>query len=91
MCQDQVLKLPPDSILLAQTPDCPNAMFQIGNSMLGIQAHPEFSKAYDKALMELRVERIGERKVEFGMMSLELSTNEKEMAQWFVNFVEMNK
>ena len=91
MCQDQVLKLPPDSTLLAQTPDCPNAMFQVGNSMLGIQAHPEFPKDYNRALMEIRVERIGERKVEFGMMSLELPTNEKEIAQWFVNFVEMNK
>jgi GMP synthase-like glutamine amidotransferase len=91
MCQDQVLKLPPDSILLAQTPNCPNAMFQVGNSMLGIQAHPEFSKAYDKALMELRVERIGERKVEMGITSLELPTSEREMAQWMVNFVKMNK
>lgn len=91
MCQDQVLKLPPESILLAQTPDCPYAMFQIGETMLGIQAHPEFPKLYDKALMELRVERIGERKVEMGIMSLELPTSEKLFAQWIVNFAEGNK
>lgn len=91
MCQDQVLKLPPDSILLAQTPDCPHAMFQVGNFMLGIQAHPEFSKAYDQALMELRVERIGERKVEMGTMSLELPVSEKEFAQWIVNFAGREK
>lgn len=91
MCQDQVLKLPPESILLAQTPDCPYAMFQVGDNMLGIQAHPEFSKAYDRALMELRVERIGARKVEMGIMSLELPTSEKLFAQWIVNFAEGNK
>ena len=91
MCQDQVLSLPPDSTLLAQTPDCPIAMFRVGKKMLGIQAHPEFPKNYNKALMELRVERIGERKVEFGIMSLELPTAEKSIAHWIVNFVRVNK
>ncbi|MCF0058191.1 glutamine amidotransferase-related protein [Dyadobacter sp. CY356] len=91
MCQDQVLKLPTEAILLARTPDCPNAMFQIGETMLGIQAHPEFPKAYDRALMELRVERIGERKVEMGITSLELPTSEKVFAQWIVNFAESTR
>jgi GMP synthase-like glutamine amidotransferase len=91
MCQDQVMKLPPDSILLAQTPDCPYGMFKVGETMLGIQAHPEFTKVYDQALMELRVERIGARKVEMGISSLELPTMEKQLAQWIVNFAEMKK
>jgi len=91
MCQDQVLMLPPESILLAQTPDCPHAMFQVGKSMLGIQAHPEFSKQYDQALMELRIGKIGERKVEMGIMSLELPTSEKYVAKWIVNFIDSNK
>lgn len=91
MCQDQVLTLPAESTLLAQTPDCPHAMFQVGENMLGIQAHPEFPKSYDKALMELRVDRIGERKVEMGIMSLELPTAERAVAQWIVNFAEANK
>jgi GMP synthase-like glutamine amidotransferase len=86
MCQDQVVTLPAESILLAQTPDCPHAMFQIGKNMLGIQAHPEFPKAYDRALMELRNDRIGERKVEMGIMSLELPTSESNIAQWILNF-----
>ncbi|MCF2442666.1 amidotransferase [Dyadobacter sp. CY345] len=91
MCQDQVLALPSNSTLLGQTPDCPVAMFRVGDKMLGIQAHPEFPKLYNKALMELRVERIGERKVEFGIMSLELPTAEKSIAEWIVNFVRANK
>jgi GMP synthase-like glutamine amidotransferase len=91
MCQDQVLKLPPDSVLLAKTGDCPHAMFTVGNNMLGIQAHPEFPKDYDKALMELRVERIGEEKVEKGIASLTLPLNELDIAQWIRNFIEQKK
>jgi len=86
MCQDQVVQLPPSATLLAETPDCPHAMFRVGERMLGVQAHPEFPKAYDKALMELRVERIGEKKVELGIASLELSTQEIMFAHWIKNF-----
>ncbi|MCF2516519.1 glutamine amidotransferase-related protein [Dyadobacter sp. CY351] len=86
MCQDQVVQLPPDATLMAETPDCPHAMFRVGERMLGIQAHPEFSKKYDQALMELRVERIGEKKVELGIASLELPTQEIMFAHWIKNF-----
>lgn len=87
MCQDQVQLLPPSSIRLAQTADCPNAMFRIGKNMLGIQAHPEFPKVYDQALMELRVDRIGKAKVDLGIASLELPTHELVMAEWIRKFV----
>ncbi|MBX2872626.1 MAG: gamma-glutamyl-gamma-aminobutyrate hydrolase family protein, partial [Saprospiraceae bacterium] len=59
MCQDQVQVLPSDSKVLASAPTCPVGMFQVGDRMLGVQAHPEFSKAYDQVLMETRVERMG--------------------------------
>lgn len=88
MCQDQVIQLPPKSTLLAQTSDCNHAMFSVGNKMLGIQAHPEFPKEYNQALMELRVERIGPAKVEFGIASLELPTHELEVAGWIRKFVD---
>jgi GMP synthase-like glutamine amidotransferase len=87
MCQDQVLQLPPESVLLAKTYDCPNAMFRVGNNMLGIQAHPEFPKEYNKALMELRVERIGAEKVKAGVSSLAITTDELTVAEWIRKFV----
>lgn len=86
MCQDQVTGLPPESILLATDPDCPVAMFRVGENMLGVQAHPEFSKTYDQALMELRVERIGQGKVDEGIASLELPVHDTIMAAWMKNF-----
>lgn len=44
--QDQALSLPPDSSVIAGGDFCPNAMVQIGDNLLGIQGHPEFSKNY---------------------------------------------
>tara|TARA_R110002124_G_scaffold89310_2_gene228387 strand:+ start:1160 stop:1867 length:708 start_codon:yes stop_codon:yes gene_type:complete len=90
MCQDQILTLPENTKLLAQSHDCPYAMIQIGNNMLGIQAHPEFPKKYDQALMELRKERIGANKVEMGIISLKLPTHELTFANWIKNFVEIS-
>ena len=89
MCQDQVVQLPPNSIVLAQTADCPVGMFQVGSNMLGIQAHPEFPKVYNRALMELRVERIGQAKVDAGIASLVLPTDELTIATWIKNFAAL--
>jgi len=91
MCQDQVVDLPPSGTLLAQTADCPIGMFRVGSRMLGIQAHPEFPKAYNQALMELRLDRIGANKVELGIASLELPTQEIMFAHWIKNFTEVMK
>jgi GMP synthase-like glutamine amidotransferase len=87
MCQDQVVQLPPDAQLLAVADDCPNAMFRIGDKMLGIQAHPEFTKNYNQALMELRVERIGAEKVKAAIESLKLPTDQLQIAAWISKFV----
>lgn len=89
MCQDQVMQMPPDSKLLAETQDCPVGMFQVGSNMIGIQAHPEFSKPYEKALMEIRTERIGAAKVEMGIISLELPLHELTFANWLKNFASL--
>ena len=89
MCQDQVIQLPENSVVLAETVDCPVGMFQTGENMLGIQAHPEFPKSYEKALIELRTERIGAAKAEMAVMSLELPVNALTMASWIRNFAEL--
>jgi GMP synthase (glutamine-hydrolysing) len=44
--QDQVIKLPPGAVWLAEAPHCPHAMFALGGSTLGIQPHPEFSAEF---------------------------------------------
>ncbi|MEZ4829843.1 MAG: amidotransferase [Bacteroidia bacterium] len=85
-CQDQVVVLPENSIHLASSPDCEIGMFRVGEHMLGIQAHPEFTPEYDRALMESRVERIGKEKVEKGIQSLQKQTEGALVARWITEF-----
>lgn len=53
MHQDQVVVPPPGATLLAQSDFCNYAAFAYGKTGLSIQAHPEFSAAYESALLEL--------------------------------------
>ena len=87
MCQDQVIKLPANAIRIAGSPDCPNAILQVGKRILSIQGHPEFSKAYDKILMESRVEKMGQEKVTKGINSLTKDIDTALFRQWVDNFI----
>lgn len=87
MCQDQVLELPPAAQVLAAHEKCPVGIMQVGEKMLGIQAHPEFSKAYDQLLMESRVERMGEDTVNAGVASLAKDVHRAQIRAWILNFL----
>jgi GMP synthase-like glutamine amidotransferase len=87
-CQDQVLVLPPDSTVLARTSDCPVGMFRVGERMLGVQGHPEFTKEYSRALLEDRRERIGRGKVELGLESLHIPLSARLINTWMQRFLE---
>ncbi len=88
MCQDQVLVLPPGGTVLAKAEKCPVGMFRVGKNMLGIQAHPEFSKEYDRALMELRIERMGMERVGEGLASLAKTVDRAVIREWMLNFLK---
>ncbi len=87
MCQDQVIQLPENSRVLAGSAQCPVGIFQVGETMLGIQAHPEFSKAYDRLLMEERIGRMGEAVVEKGIASLDKGVDSEVIRGWVFGFV----
>jgi len=88
MHQDQVERLPEDGVVIGRSDHCPVAMFRIGDSTLGIQAHPEFPKAYSEALLLDRIERIGGERVNEALASLDLPTDESVVARWIVEFLE---
>jgi GMP synthase-like glutamine amidotransferase len=88
MHQDQVERLPEHSVLLARSDHCPVAMFRLGRTMLGIQAHPEFTAAYGEALLIDRSERIGAERVAAARASLSQATDEGVMARWIAQFLE---
>lgn len=86
MHADQVQRLPPGAVVLGASEHCAAAMFRVGADMLGIAGHPEFSAAYNEALMRSRVERIGSERVQAALASLAQPTDHAAVAQWIVNF-----
>ncbi|MEQ1786463.1 MAG: hypothetical protein ABL966_05375 [Acidimicrobiales bacterium] len=85
--QDQVTVLPPGGRVLASAAHCPIAMLAVDDHVVGVQAHPEFSTAYLRALLEDRVDRIGEAGTAAAMASLEQPTDELAVAAWLLAFL----
>jgi len=86
--QDQVTRLPPGAELIASSAFCQNSMFQLGNNILTIQGHPEFSKDYSRTMMQHRAVKIGEPVLTDGLDSLQKTTNEFIIAQWTLAFLK---
>ena len=56
--QDQVVKLPKEAELLASNPFCNISSFSIGDSVLTLQAHPEFNHDFSLKLLKARKSNI---------------------------------
>jgi GMP synthase-like glutamine amidotransferase len=87
MHQDQVMRLPENSVVLGASAHCPVAMFRVGRTMLGLQPHPEFPAAYSEALIRDRVERIGEATAHAALDSLGHPTDAAVVARWVAAFL----
>ena len=85
--QDQVTCLPAKAELLAGNTFCPNACFQFGGNVLGLQGHPEFTKQYLTELMVSRSGHISGSCIMSARRSLELATHERLVARWIVAFL----
>ena len=85
--QDQVEKLPPGARVLGSADHCPHAMFAIGNHILALQSHPEYSRAYLRALIQSRESIIDQATFQIGLESLELEPHRTEPAAWLRNFL----
>jgi GMP synthase-like glutamine amidotransferase len=85
--QDQVTELPPGGRVLGSAPHCPIAMVAVDDDVIGIQAHPEFSRPYLRALLEDRVDRIGRAGTAAALESLERPTDERTVAGWILAFL----
>lgn len=86
-CQDQVLELPPDSTILAESVDCQVGMYRVGERMLGMQAHPEFSTEYMEALLGERRARIGPERADAGLASLATPPGTNSIINWVQKFI----
>ena len=79
--------MPPGGRVLASAPHCPVAMLAVDDDVIGIQAHPEFGTAYVRALLDDRVDRIGEAGTARAIASLAQPTDEATVARWLLAFV----
>lgn len=85
--QDQVTRLPEEAELLASHDFCPHDMYQVGEHMLGLQPHPEFSKGYSRATMERWRPLIGEKGFREGVASLANKVEPHVAAAWIRRFL----
>jgi hypothetical protein len=61
-------------------------MLGVGETMLGIQGHPEFPAAYGEALIGDRIERIGPDRARVGRTSLTQPVDDRLAAEWIARF-----
>ena len=86
--KDQVARLPEQAELLASSDYCPNSMFMIGDHILTLQGHPEFTADYSADLMEMRREILGESTYRAGVSSLAKPVMRDDVARWIIRFLE---
>ena len=86
--QDQVTVLPPGARPVVSNDHCENAGFVIGDHVLTLQGHPEFSAEYSEAIMAFRHDMIGAERVSQGRASLVTHQHEgPRVARWMVDFL----
>lgn len=86
--QDQISILPADAKTLYTSDFCPYSMIQVGDDFIGIQGHPEFTKAYSTALMDLRKTIIPGNIIEKGQKSLTEKDNALETMSKLIKFLK---
>ena len=84
--QDQVVKLPENAEVIAGNDHCPVGIFAIGNTVLGIQQHPEFIKEYHIASINSRRNIIKPELIESALKSMDQETDSDIVAKWIENF-----
>ena len=87
MHQDQVVALPPGGTVVGSAEHCPVAVLAVGERMLGIQAHPEFTDAYSAALLADRELRIGTEATAEAAATLGGTTDDGTAARWIGRFL----
>ena len=86
--KDQVVRLPEGATLITSSDGCPVAGFVMGERVMTLQGHPEFSKDYAESLLRKRESLLGAETFKSGIESLEQDTDEEVIGLWILNFVQ---
>jgi hypothetical protein len=63
-------------------------MFRVGETMLGIEGHPEFTVDYGAALIRARRAQIGEQGAQRALDSLKGKTDSPAVGRWIERFLK---
>ena len=77
----------PAATVVGSAEHCPVAVLAVGERMLGIQAHPEFTDAYSAALLADRELRIGTEATAEAAATLGGTTDDGTAARWIGRFL----
>ena len=87
MHQDQVQRLPPGSVVLGRSAHCEIGMFRVGETMLGIEGHPEFTAEFAAALIRARRERIGAERSDAALKTVNEPNDGLLVGRWIARFL----
>ena len=84
--KDQVTTLPAGAERIGGNDACPIALYRIGTHVMSVQAHPEFSLDYARALYTNRREGFGEDVYREAVTSLDGANDQDAVATWISEF-----
>ncbi len=87
MHQDQVQRLPAGSVVLGRSAHCEIGMFRVGETMLGIEGHPEFTPELSEALIRARRERIGAERSDAALKNVRQPNDGMLVGRWIARFL----
>jgi GMP synthase (glutamine-hydrolysing) len=85
--RDQVTRLPEDAELLLRAAYCPIAGFRIGETVFGVQGHPEFDTALSRTLSLRRRTTLGEPTASAALDSLRRPPDNRLVNRWIRGFL----
>ena len=86
--QDQVQRLPPEAELLGGSAFCPVGIFSIGDQVLGIQGHPEFSRSIMEEIIDGRYKKGDQAVATAAGVSLDNGSPDNQIvAEWIISFL----
>lgn len=88
--QDQVVELPPGATWLAETAHCAHAMFAVGDSVLGLQAQPEFTVDFMREMTSEDCFRLSPEHRAAALASYDAPVDAVAAGVWAARFLELD-
>lgn len=84
--KDQVTQLPEGAERVGGNDAVPLGLYRIGDHVMSVQAHPEFTPEYARALYGVRREAFGDEVYHEAVGSLDEGTDNAEFGAWMASF-----